>query len=277
MGALPASLAEAVAAADLVQLRRQRNPEQAVSRAEAEALLTLDRLQKNSAASWRDFIADAVADHLASAAPAGIITAEKADWLVAALAPAGEVETVTAIEALLRAMEAAREVSSSLAVFAIRQLQAASVKGEGPTIGSRVHYSRVVDGEDTALLYRILIAAGGADGVAVSREEAEALFDLHDATAGSANDPAFGGLFYRAIAHHALHASGETVAPRQLALAPGGALTKAAPSAEQAAWLSERIMRDGRPTMAEFELLRFLGAEAPRPNPSIRRLLDSAA
>jgi hypothetical protein len=277
MGSLPASLAEAVAAADLVQLRRQRNPEEAISRAEAEALLTLDRMQKSSAASWRDFIADAIADHLASVDPAGIITPEEADWLIAVLAPAGEIETVTAIETLLRAMEAAREVPALLAVFAIRETQAAIIKGEGPAIGPRPHFSRVIDSEDTAFLYRILIAAGGADGVAVSREEAEALFDLHDATARSTNDPAFDALFYRAIAHHALHASGEAVAPRQTALAPGGALTNAAPNAEQAAWLSERIMRDGRPTMAEFELLRFLGAEAPHQNLSIRRLLDSAA
>src|ERR1043166_5886138 len=93
MGALPALLAEAVAAADLVQLRRQKNPEQAISRAEAEALLTLDRRQRNCAASWRDFIADAIADHLTSVEPTGIVTPEKADWLVAALAPAGDIDT----------------------------------------------------------------------------------------------------------------------------------------------------------------------------------------
>src|ERR1700730_14159511 len=122
MGSLPASLAEAVATADLVQLRRQRNPEDAISRAEAEALLALDRMQRNSAASWRDFIADAISDHLISEAPAAIITPEEADWLMAALAPSGEVETVTAVETLLRAMEAAREVPSSLAVFAIEQV-----------------------------------------------------------------------------------------------------------------------------------------------------------
>ena len=277
MGALPASLAEAVAAANLVQLRRQRNPEQAISRVEAEALLALDRLQKDSAASWRDFVADAIADHLMSAEPAGIITPEKADWLSGALAPAGEIETVTAVEALLRTMEAAREVPPALSVFAIAQLLDAVIKGEGPAIGARAHFTRVIDAGDTALLYRILIAAGGAEGVAVTREEAEALFDLHDATARSTNDSTFDGLFYRAIAHYALHASGEAVSPRAVALSPGGALTSAAPNAEQAAWLSERIMRDGRPTMAEFELLRLLGAEAPRPNRSIRRLLDSAA
>jgi hypothetical protein len=276
MGSLPASLAEVVAAADLVQLRRQRNPDEAISRAEAEALLALDRMQANSAASWRDFIADAIADHLASVEPAGIITPEKADWLIAALAPAGQIETVTGIETLLRAMEAAREVPSMLAVFAIGQAQAAIIKGEGPAIGPRAHFSRVIDGGDTALLYRILIAAGGGEGIAVSREEAEALFDLHDATARSKNDSAFDALFYRAITHHALHASGQKVAPRQNALAPGGALTNSLPNIEQAAWLSERIMRDGRPTMAEFELLQFLGAKAPRPNLSIRRLLDSA-
>src|SRR5689334_16507201 len=115
MGALPASLAEAVAAADLVQVRRRRNPQEAISCAEAEALLALDRMQRDSAASWRDFVADAVADHLASAEPAGIITSEKAEWLIAALAPSGHIETVTGIETLLRTMEAAREVSTSLA------------------------------------------------------------------------------------------------------------------------------------------------------------------
>ena len=222
MGALPVALAEAVAAADLVQLRRERNPKDAVSRAEAEALLSLDRLQRNSAASWRDFIADAIADYLVGCEPAGTITSAKADWLVQALAPAGEIETAAAVETLLRAMEAAREMPATLAVFAIRELHAAIIKGEGAAVGARPHFSRVIDGEDTALLYRMLVAAGGADGVAVSREEAEALFDLHDATARSENDPAFDALFYRAIAHHALAASGEAVAPRAVALSPVG-------------------------------------------------------
>jgi hypothetical protein len=276
MGALPAPLAEAIAAADLVQLRRARRPEPAISRAEAEALLVLDRLEGSVAASWRDFVAGAIADYLVAAAPAGALTAEKAAWLVAALAPADAIEAVTGVETLLRAMEAAREIDPSLAVFAIEQLRAAVIKGEGAAIGPRTHFSRVVDADDTALLYRILIAAGGADGVAVSRAEAEALFDLHDATARSENDPAFGDLFYRAITHHALAASGAAVTPRALALAPGGTLTGAAPDAERSAWLSERIMRDGRPTTAEFALLRFLGAAAPTRR-SIRRLLDSAA
>ncbi|HLL27902.1 MAG TPA: hypothetical protein VKT73_09700 [Xanthobacteraceae bacterium] len=278
MGALqPTSLAEAIAAADLVQLRRYRNPEQSISRAEAEALLALDRLEQNGAASWRDFIAGAIADHLASTPPLETINEEKSTWLISAIAPGGDIETVTGFETLLRVMEAAREVPAALAVFAISQLRSAITTGEGAAIGPRAHFSRIVDAEDAVLLYRILVAAGGAAGVPVSREEAEALFDLHDATARSENDPAFDNLFYRAIAHHALAASGEAVATRSLALAPDGTLTNAAPNAEQAAWLSERIMRDGRPTLAEFELLRFLGAEAPQPNRSIRRLLDSAA
>src|SRR5262245_57520400 len=109
MGALPQSLAEAVAAADLVQSRRARNPEEKISRSEAEALLALDRLQRNVAASWRDFVADAIADHLMACAPAGLLTAAEADWLVATIAPSGEVETPTGFETLLRAMEAGRE------------------------------------------------------------------------------------------------------------------------------------------------------------------------
>jgi hypothetical protein len=43
------------------------------------------------------------------------------------------------------------------------------------------------------------------------------------------------------------------------------------PSAEQAAWLSERIMRDGKPTLAEFELLLLIGTEPAKADTSLLR------
>jgi len=278
MGALQPTLAEAVAAAELVQERRRQNPDLAITRCEAEALLTLDRMQPAASASWCEYVAGAIAAYLVGVEPAEVLTEEKSEWLLSAVAPSGRVETVAAFETLIRAMEAARKTPTSVATFTLLQVKAAIINGEGPAIGARPHFSRTIDAEDTALLYRILIAAGGKEGAPVSRAEANVLFDLHDAVARSKNDSSFDELFFRTIEHHVLAASGIAAQSRLAALAPRQReeMTQR-PSAEHVAWLSERIMRDGRPTVAEFDLLRLIGAQPTKPNASLRSLLDSAA
>lgn len=278
MGALQPSFAEAVAAAELVQQRRRQDPGLAISRGEAEALLVLDRMQPDQSATWRDFISSAIADRVVADEPAGILTDEKIDWLIRMVAPNGRVESVAAFETAIRAIELASEGAARAAVFAIQQIQSAIINGEGPAIGARAHFSRVIDERDAALLYRILVAAGGGEGRPVTRAEADALFDLHDAAARAENDGSFNELFFHAIANYVLAASGHALEPRRVALAPGFILSDdLRPNAEQGAWLSKRIMRDGRPTLAEFELLMLIGAEAAKPDASVRRLLDTAA
>lgn len=271
-GALQPSLAEAVAAAELIRESQKQDCE--ISRAEAEALLTLDRMQPDSAPVWRDFAATAIARHIVAAEPAGLLDNEKSEWLMRRVAPGGCVESALAFEMMLRAFERAQEVVPQLSAFAIRQLCAACISGEGALIGERVHFSRMMDAEDTAVLHRILIAAGGAEGRPVSREEAEALFDLHDAMARSQNNTAFNDLFYRAIANYVLAASGHALEPRKEALSPDYVLSaRMRPGPEQVSWLSERIMRDGQPTLAEFELLLLIGSEPIRTDTSLQRLL----
>lgn len=273
-GALQPDFAEAVAAAELIQERRKRETGREISRSEAEALLALDRMQPESTSVWREFVADAIADHIVAVEPAGILNNEKAEWLIGCAAPEGRIESAAAFEVIVRTLERANEAPAALAAFAIRQLQAAVISGEGPLIGARTHFSRTVDAEDAAKLYRILVAAGGAEGRPVSRAEADALFDLHDATARSQNDTAFSDLFYRAIANYTLAASGNALEPRREVLSPEHVLSaNVRPSAEQAAWLSERIMRDGQPTLSEFELLLLIGTEPLKTDTSLQRLL----
>jgi hypothetical protein len=276
--AVSPTFAEAVAAAELIQERRNRDSDRAISRSEAEALFALDRMQPESTAVWREFVADAVAGYLLGETPAGIIDEAKAAWLIRAAAPTGRIESSAAFETVLRVIERAEDAPASVSAFAIRQIQAAIIAGEGPAIGSRTHFSRIVDAEDAALLFRILVAAGGADGRPISRVEADALFDLHDATARSQNDTAFNDLFFRAIANYTLAASGHALEPRKEALSPDHVLREnQKPSPEQAAWLSERIMRDGKPTLAEFELLLLIGTQPLRTDTSLRKLLDTAS
>ena len=209
--------------------------------------------------------------------PAGVLSAAAARALIAQYAPHGRVATRSGIETLTRVIEMANDTPALLPAFLVGQLCAAVIAGEGPALGRRPHFSRVLDAEDIALLRRVLEAGAGASGMPVSRAEAEALFDLHDATAGGANDPGFDELFYRAVASHLLAASGHAVPHRRAALASETPLPRAPLDPEQAAWLAERIMRDGRATTAELMLLALIGEECDVPDRSVRKFIDFAA
>jgi hypothetical protein len=146
----------------------------------------------------------------------GALSLEAAEGMMAAFGPS--VASLAELESMVALMEQATSVPPVFAAYAIRQVLQGCLTGEGPTACGRVHFSRVVDARDVALLRRMLVAAGGKAGLPVTRAEAEALFDLHDLTAGQPNDEAFTGLFVKAIAHHVLAMSGQPVPPRHVAL-----------------------------------------------------------
>jgi hypothetical protein len=244
-------------ASDVVSLLREVYPEGVRGRNEAEALIAFDREFSDPAPEWHGFIAEAVADHLLRrSAPLGVITSEKADWLMRAIAPAGRIATRGGAEVLMRTIGQAGEIPISLSVFAIRTL-----------------FSHGLDTGDVALLRKILDAGTGA----VSAEEAEALFDLHDAAADLGYPASFDDLFFRAITNYLRSASGLETLPRSRALSrePRRDAGKGI-EAEPAAWLASRIMRDGRPTAAERALLALIDSGA-EPDPSLRRSLVHAA
>ena len=145
--------------------------------------------------------------------PTGILSETAARELLAQYAPHGRVATAAGIETLLRVIEAAIQTPSLLSAFLIGQLCAAVIAGEGPALGRRPHFSRAIDAEDVRFLRRVLEAAGGTAGMPVSRAEAEALFDLHDAAAAGSSDSSFHDLFCKAIANHLIAASGHAVPP----------------------------------------------------------------
>ena len=106
-----------------------------------------------------------------------------------------------------------------LAALALTEVWRGVITGEGPTASGRVHFSRTIDAEDTALCRRILIAAGGRTGTPVSREEADILIDIQEAVIERKDSGAFDELFAKAIAHHMIAAAGRAVPPRPVALA----------------------------------------------------------
>ncbi|MEZ0215238.1 MAG: hypothetical protein ACAH27_20130 [Xanthobacteraceae bacterium] len=254
------------------------------------------------APEWSAYLIETLASHvLEGRAPVHEIDGEKTAWLIAALAPTGRMETARGLPLLLRLMEGARTVDPALAAFALAHLRNAIITGEGMAAAGHAHFSRTVDSADVAVLRRVLSAGGGGEGRPVSRAEADVLFDIHDATLDSANDPRFAPLFVCAIAHHLRAASGLGAGSRGAALAAAtdvgggarGALEQLAAAGyqpdladlvdpvalapEPAAWLADRIVRDGRSSPAERALMRLLSADRSPVQDTLRALLDRAA
>ncbi len=250
--------AKRIDASDVVSLLREVYPEGVRGRNEAEALIAFDREFSDPAPEWRGFMAEAVADHLLRRSqPLGAITMEKANWLIRAIAPTGRIATRGGFEALFRTIEQATEVPAALALFAIRALEKRALEDRRSALDAR----------DVLRLRRVLEAGKGA----VTVEEAEALFDLHDAVAERNNHPTFDDLIFRAITNYLLGASRRDALPRKEALSrePHRDAGKDI-EAECAAWLATRIMRDGRPTFAERSLLGLMDHGAEPDGPPLR-------
>jgi hypothetical protein len=141
-------------------------------------------------------------------------------------------------------------------VSALAALHAGILSGE--RLGRRATWSRVVDGEDVVAIRGLLEAGSGA----VTRDEADILFDIADAVAFAGNDPEWDDLFIGAVAHHLVGASGHSVRARPGALHASAGLKTHVIAAAARDWLIARVRRDGRVTEAERVLLAFAGADA---------------
>jgi len=193
---------------DVLALRRAMyGNDHLIDRAEAEELFRLNDVAEGTCHAWPDFFAEAITDFCVhQTEPHGYVTEDMAQWLIAHVSASGRVKTATELEALIKVMEAAREVPAVLEEFAIKQVHEAVLHGGGVTRSGLTLKPGQIGRGEVELLRRILYAAGGDNGLAISRREAELLFDINDAVADKAQDPAWADLFVKANANYLMAA-----------------------------------------------------------------------
>jgi hypothetical protein len=215
-------------AEDALDVRRVVFGEVAVTPDEAEALVALNEATDRAEPEWRQMFVEAMTDYVVrQQEPQGYVDQAKADWLIGALGRDGRVWRDSELEALVHILERAESAPASLSAFALDQVKA-GILGSG----------KGVEHADVELLRRIVFAAGGEGSLAITRDEAEVLFDINDAVRGKDNDPAWTDFYAKAIGNAVMAASGYLPPSREEAL-----------RAEQ--WLEDR-----EPTV------RFLGRAA---------------
>ena len=118
-----------------------------------------------------------------------------------------QVRVDSEIELLVHILETAEQTPPALGAFALHAVKAVVLTGGETLRGGRLTPG-VIGRPAVELLRRVLYAAGGDGNVAITRAEAEVLFDLNDATRNAVNDPAWTDLFAKALAACVMTVSG---------------------------------------------------------------------
>lgn len=200
-------------------LRRHVFMDGTVCKLDLKTLFEIDRHRRAHDPAWSDLFCDAVVQHvLEETPPQGYLSEENAAWLIEAIGEKRDAHTDTELEALTRIVEKARQVPPAFAAYVLRQIKNAVIYGDGPLRqGDRLTPGCVGEPE-MRLIQRVLWGAGAEGHLAVSREEAEVLFDIADATAGNANAPRWNDMFARAVGNYLVGATGRQAPSREEAI-----------------------------------------------------------
>lgn len=230
---LPETLAQvaqrqSITMQDVQAMRRDVFRDGIVSREEAHSLFVLNTTCSQRDDAWNEFFIEALTDYCVHQEnPAGYISQETANWLIESINHDGHVESQTELELLVKIMEKANTSPENLVAFTLEQVKLGVLEGTGPTRNGMEMQPGVIGEAEVDLLRRILYAFGGDSHMAISRREAEVLFDINEATDDQENHVSWSDLFVKAIANYMMAASGYTPPPRDVVL-------------KREAWLEQR-------------------------------------
>lgn len=204
---------------DVLRLRGALHGDGIVSAEEAELLFQLNETCPSQHPAWADLFVETLTDYLVEQTePEGYLTTDDAKRLIDRVTSGGRSFHKVELDLIVSVLDRSRWSPVSLSRFALEQVKRAVTDGDGPL---RVGHERVkgtIRESEVELVRRILYAFGGDGSVAVTRAEAEVLFDINDAIADPTENPAWADLFVKAITNVVMAASGRAVPTREEAL-----------------------------------------------------------
>jgi len=204
---------------DVLRFRREVFQDGLVSRAEAEGVFALNNSVSDTSRAWNEFFVEAMVDYCVNQArPHGYMSENNAEWLVGQITHDGHLDTNSELELVIKIIERATEVPASFAAFALQQIEHAVLEGNGPLLCNNDLVPGVIGKPEAQLVRRVLYGVGTEGRLAVSREEAEVLFDINDKTIEAQNHPEWSDVFIKAVSCHLMAANGYHAVSRKEAL-----------------------------------------------------------
>ncbi len=187
---------------DVARLRREIFADGAADHAEAELAFRLNDECREKHESWDRLFIDALTDHFVwKARPRGYVDETKARYLMRKVLYNNRIDGPTELELLANIVHWAEWVPAELAefvLFAVKQ----SVLDPDTAVYGRERRPQVIDAIDIELVKRAIYAPSSRGSIRVTREEADAIFDLNDGTVTAENHPGWKSLFVYAIGNH---------------------------------------------------------------------------
>jgi hypothetical protein len=192
-----------IAAEELLALRREGWGDGIITRAEAEALFTLNNSLRERSTEWCDFFVEAIGEFVLNGTPPRLqCSLEEAEWLIAQIDHDGVVESVVELETMVRIIERAENVPDRLKNYVLDQVEREVLTGTGPTRCGGELSATHISAAECRIIRRVIFASGGHGPAAVSRFEAELLFRLKDETLAEENASEWDDLFIDGVANY---------------------------------------------------------------------------
>jgi hypothetical protein len=262
-------------AGEAMTLRRWFYGDGIVHQEDAEALFRANAALAGRCEEFNALFVQAVADFVVyQQLPTGRVTRDQATWLIGEMGgPGARIGTVGELRLILEILEEAHEIPASLGAFALEQVKHAGAFGAGGAGLCRPPVSCDNDAGDVATLCRLLEAAGGAEGAAMTDEDADLLVHIAAPRSDPRREEAWDRLYVRTIASHLLatHAARSSAATTSSAAAgspPDDVLVaQRSPRRDggSATWLARRVHRDDEVTSAGGAVLAVAEGETAAP------------
>lgn len=191
-----------ITAEELLALRREGWGDGIITRAEAEALFTLNNALEERSTEWCDFFVEAIGEFVLNGTPPRLqCSLDEAEWLIAQIDHDGVVESMAEMETIVRIIERAENVPEPLKTYALEVIEREVLTGTGPTRHGGDLSATHISAAECRIIRRVIFASGGCAPAAVSRFEAELLFRLKDATLAEENAAEWDDLFIDGVAN----------------------------------------------------------------------------
>lgn len=217
--------------ADVAMLRRAFSRDSEFKAADADAMFRIQEACRIQDPAWGSLFVTTITDYVVrELEPSGYLTAVHGGWLIARLSRHGRVMKKIELDLLLNVLEKARWAPESLVGFALAQVRASVVSGDGPLRGGTDTPSGVITASEVDFVRHVLLATSAEGMYDLTRIEVETILDI-DAALETNTQPVhaaarvlWNDLAGKVIVNAAMSASGYAGPARELSLLAGAAL-----------------------------------------------------
>jgi hypothetical protein len=191
-----------ITAEELLTLRREGWGDGIITRAEAEALFTLNTALRERTPEWTDFFVEAIGEFVLNGTPPRLqCNEEEAAWLIGQIDHDGVTESMAELECMVRILERAENTPERLKNYVLDQVEREVLTGVGPTRCGGALAATHVSSAECRIIRRVIFASGGHGPAAVTRHDAEMLWRIKDETLAEENAPEWDDLFVDGVAN----------------------------------------------------------------------------